>query len=82
MYDSNDKIFTEPKFIESNGKINNLTREERINLYYFEYLLEFNSIDGKTMNYTTSGLSYENITSDNYIIGASTHLSEFIMNYK
>ena len=81
VYNTNDSIFTEPKYIESSGKINNLTREERIEKYYFEYQLILNSLDAKTMSYTTTGMQYENITLDNYLAASSTHLSEFILNY-
>ena len=81
IFTSDDPIFTEPKYINSKGKVENSTREERIEKYYFDYLMKFDTFDAKTLNYSTEGLSYETITENNYFKCTSNHLSEFILNY-
>ena len=81
IYNSNHSIFTEPKYIDSKGKVENSTREQRIEKYYFEYLMKFDTFDAKTQNYSNEGLSYETFTDNNFFKCTSDHLSEFILNY-
>ena len=81
MHSSNESIFTNPKYIDSKGNIEHSTREERINKYYYQYILQFNTLNGKNLSYTNEGLEYNNITELNYFKCSSNHLSEFMLNY-
>ena len=81
MHHSNESIFTNPKYIDSKGNIDHSTREERINKYYYQYILQFNTLSAKNLSYTTDGMLYNNITELNYFKCSSNHLSEFILNY-
>ena len=81
MFSSEHEMFTYPKFIDKKGNIDDTTREERINKYYFEYILEFDYLDKSNLSYNKDGLSYENITDNYYLKCSSNHLSEFMLNY-
>ena len=81
MYPSDAPIFSNPKYIDSKGNIDHSTREERIKKYYYEYILEFNTLNAKDLSYSSDGLTYEGILDNNYLKGTSNHLSEFILNY-
>ena len=85
MFKSTDPIFTEPKYIEKDGTVNTMSREERITKYYFEYILTFNYLDEKELKYIQDeeALNYLTINEeDNYFICSSNHLSDFLLNYE
>ncbi len=85
MFKSTDPIFTEPKYIEKDGTVNTMSREERITKYYFEYILTFNYLDEKELKYVQDeeALNYLTINEeDNYFICSSNHLSDFLLNYE
>ena len=81
LFTSDDPIFTEPKYIDKNGKIDFSSRQERIDKYYFEYILEFNTLNAKTLSFNSDGLKYEDITDNYFFKCTSNHLSEFMLNY-
>ena len=81
MFASDHDIFTNPKYIDKNGKIDHSDRDDRIKKYYFDYIFQFGSLNAKTMSYDTDNLLYETLTNNNYLKCSSNHLSEFILNY-
>ena len=81
MFSSEHQMFTYPKFIDEKGNIDDTTREDRINKYYFEYILEFDYLNKTNLSYNSDGLSYDNITDNYYLKCSSNHLSEFMLNY-
>ena len=82
LFKSNDRIFTEPKYILSDGSLSSMTLEERRNKYYFEYLLVYKNYDKNNRDLITSNVKYENLEDDSYFRCSSKHLSEFLLTYE
>ena len=47
LFRSDDRIFTEPKYILDDGSVSTMTVEERRDKYYFEYLLVYKNYEEK-----------------------------------
>ena len=82
LFKSNDRIFTEPKYILSDGSISNMTVEERRDKYYFEYLLIYKNYESRNRELITKNVEYNNLEDNLYFRCSSTHLSEFLLTYE
>lgn len=82
----NSTFFTDPYYIDDNGQIYNLTREERINSSYVDFYMKFDFYDlnEDVSKYTKS--NYYNFTFDTgnmfYFVCNSSHLTDFMLNYQ
>ena len=73
-----DEMFTDPKYIDSEGVITTLSIQDRIDLYGRNYNFSCNYYDITNEKFSDDGISYLNYTSDeNYIEFLSTHLTQF-----
>ena len=84
LYDPNvykspdDPIFSDPVYIEENGKISDDTIDQRIAKYSRRYNISPNYYDNNIEDFSLSGIEYINFTNDlNFIEFSSTHLCMF-----
>ena len=82
LFKSNDRIFTEPKYILDDGSVSNMTLEERRNKYYFEYLLIYKTFNNRKRELITDNVLYENLEDNLYFRCSSSHLSEYLLTYE
>ena len=82
FFQSNNSIFTEPKYILDDGSVSNMTIEERKAKYYFEYLLVFKNYEANKRELIKSNAKYENLEDNLYFRCSSTHLSEYLLTYE
>ena len=76
LFRSDDRIFTEPKYILDDGSVSTMTVEERRDKYYFEYLLIFKTYEETNKELITNGVLYQNLEDNSYFKCFSKHLSE------
>jgi hypothetical protein len=82
MFKSDDRIFSEPKYILDDGSVSNTTIEERKSVYYFEYLLVFKTLETKKRELITENVEYKNLEDNSYFKCSSKHLSEYLLTYE
>jgi hypothetical protein len=82
MFKSDDRIFTEPHYILDDGTVSFMTLEERMEKYYFEYLLIFKSMDERKRELISENVEYKNLEDNSYFKCTSSHLSEFLLTYE
>ena len=82
MFKSDDRIFTEPHYIFDDGTVSFMTLEERMEKYYFEYLLIFKSMDERKRELISENVEYKNLEDNSYFKCSSSHLSEFLLTYE
>ncbi len=82
IYKAEDRIFSEPIYIEDDGSVNNMTLEERRKKYYFEYLLIFKTFDQANKEFKEEGMLYNTLEDRTYFKCSSSHLSEFLLTYQ
>lgn len=86
FYPYNATIFTDPWYIDPTGEVHNTTREERIEKHYVNITLDFVYYDINE-NQPPESEQFHNFTYDSnnstmYFISKSTHLTDFLLNYK
>ena len=73
-----DPIFSDPVYIEENGKISDDTIEQRIAKYSRKYNISPNYFDDEAEDFFLNGVEYLNFTNDlNFIEFSSSHLCKF-----
>ena len=82
LFKSDDRIFTEPKYILDDGSVSNTTIEERRDKYYFEYLLVYKNYEERSRELITTNVNYENLEDNLYFRCSSSHLSDFLLTYE
>ena len=82
LFKSDDRIFTEPKYILDDGSVSNMTIEERRDKYYFEYLLVYKNYEERSRELITTNVKYDNLEDNLYFRCSSSHLSEYLLTYE
>ena len=82
LFKSDDRIFTEPKYILDDGSVSNMTIEERRDKYYFEYLLVYKNYEERSRELITTNVKYDNLEDNLYFKCSSSHLSEYLLTYE
>jgi len=82
MFKSDHRIFTEPHYILDDGTVSFMTLEERMEKYYFEYLLIFKSMDERKRELISENVEFKNLEDNSYFKCSSSHLSEFLLTYE
>ena len=82
FYETNNPIFTEPKYILEDGSISNMSLEYRRKKYYFEYFLVFKTLDEINRILINTDVEYKNLENNSYFKCISNHLSEFLLTYE
>lgn len=79
FYGPNNPIFSSPVFINETGFVSDDTVEERIKKYHRNYNFTCNYYNKKINTFNDSGLTFEDINKNNYLICNSTHSTDFNM---
>jgi len=67
-----------PYYIFKNGTIDHRDTQDQRKLYYRNYTLTLDLYDDNTNSLTHEGTEFSFITEDNYIVGISKHLSDYM----
>ena len=76
-----DNYFKQPFYIESSGKVLNLTIQERLLVSYLPVNFTCNYVDEAFYTLKNNGIKYTNFTSNDYFECQTNHLTDFTLNY-